>query len=126
MNQSPYRAGFVESQQKLLQEEKARLEKVLSEIATYDAGDDQYLSKFKEFSPGESEDEDEAVDEVVTYEENAARVSDTVKSLNEVKAALKRVAEGRYGICESGGEWIPEARLLAYPAAATCIEHEEG
>lgn len=124
MNQMPYSAEFVASQKQALLEEKARLEKVLSEIAVYDSGDDQYTAKFEEFSPGEAEDEDEAVDEVVTYEERAARVSETVQSLNEVNAALQRIASGTYGQCGGGGEWIDENRLRAYPAAATCIEHE--
>jgi DnaK suppressor protein len=124
MNQAPYHPGFIESQRQALLEEKARLEKVLSEIAIYDAEDDHYTAKFEEFSPGEAEDEDEAVDEVVTYEERSARVNETVRSLNEVNAALQRIAKGEYGVCEAGGEWIPQNRLEAYPAAATCVEHE--
>jgi len=124
MNQSSYSQDFLNAQKQALLEEKARLDKILNDSATYNAEDDRYTPKFQEFSPGEAEDEDEAVDEVVNYEETAARVADAVKSLNEVNAALDKMAAGQYGVCDGGGELIPEARLKAYPAAATCIEHE--
>src|SRR5580693_7605071 len=37
-------------------------------------------------------------------------------------AALERLAEGRYGICDRCGRPIGEDRLAAGPAARTCIE----
>ena len=37
-------------------------------------------------------------------------------------AALERLAEGRYGICDRCGRPIGEDRLAARPAARTCIE----
>jgi len=36
---------------------------------------------------------------------------------------LKKIEDGTYGICEVGGEEIPEDRLDANPSARTCIEH---
>lgn len=124
MNQTPYSQDFLNIQKQSLLEEKARLEQILNESATYDTEEDRYVPKFKEFSPDEAEDEDEAVDEVVNYEETSARVADAVKSLDEVNAAMEKIAAGTYGTCQVGGELIPEARLKAYPAAATCIDHE--
>ena len=41
--------------------------------------------------------------------------------LVEVDAALARVAGGSYGTCERCGEPIPDERLEARPAAATCV-----
>ena len=41
--------------------------------------------------------------------------------LTEVVAALARLDAGEYGVCESCGEPIPEARLEARPTARTCI-----
>ncbi|KQQ96961.1 TraR/DksA family transcriptional regulator [Massilia sp. Leaf139] len=52
--------------------------------------------------------------------------------LHEIDAALGRLENGGYGICESCGCEIPEARLLATPTVHTCvpcqerIEQEEG
>ena len=41
--------------------------------------------------------------------------------LEEVAAALERVADGRYGICAVCGEEIDPARLEARPVARTCV-----
>jgi len=36
-------------------------------------------------------------------------------------AALRRLAEGRYGVCDRCGQPIGAERLAARPAAATCV-----
>jgi RNA polymerase-binding transcription factor DksA len=38
-----------------------------------------------------------------------------------VDAALRRLAEGRYGVCERCGQPIGAERMAARPAAATCV-----
>jgi len=38
-----------------------------------------------------------------------------------VEAAIARLAEGTYGLCEVCGQPIPPARLEAMPAARRCI-----
>jgi RNA polymerase-binding transcription factor DksA len=38
-----------------------------------------------------------------------------------IEAALKRIAEGNYGICSRCGRDIPEKRLEALPTATTCV-----
>ncbi|MBC8465356.1 MAG: TraR/DksA C4-type zinc finger protein [Parcubacteria group bacterium] len=43
--------------------------------------------------------------------------------LTEVNAALLRIEEGTYGVCEISGEKIEEDRLEANPAARTCKAH---
>jgi RNA polymerase-binding protein DksA len=48
----------------------------------------------------------------------AARAADL---LREVDAALARVDDGTYGVCERCGAAIPDARLAARPTAATCL-----
>ena len=42
--------------------------------------------------------------------------------LTEIDAAQARLAEGRYGRCESCGRPISAARLEARPVARTCID----
>lgn len=44
-----------------------------------------------------------------------------LETLEEVEAALAKLDSGGYGLCESCGEPIPEARLEAKPAARLCI-----
>jgi RNA polymerase-binding protein DksA len=53
-----------------------------------------------------------------TLEENAEQV------LEQIDAALARIEARTYGICEVGGEPIPEDRLEARPWATLCIEHQ--
>lgn len=53
-----------------------------------------------------------------TLEENAEQV------LEQIDAALARIEAGTYGVCEVGGEPIPEERLEARPWATLCIEHQ--
>lgn len=49
---------------------------------------------------------------------HASQGSEYLKGL---EAALKRIKDGTYGICEECGGKISEKRLEAYPAASLCI-----
>ena len=42
------------------------------------------------------------------------------KSLNEIEDALRRIANGSYGVCDVCGNLIPKARLADSPFAKTC------
>jgi DnaK suppressor protein len=44
------------------------------------------------------------------------------KLIGKIKEALQRIESGTYGICESCGEEISEARLKARPVTTLCIE----
>lgn len=68
-------------------------------------------------------DPNETADRVEGYEENTAILKELEIRYNNVKKALARIKEGTYGVCEVGGEPIPEERLEANPAAATCLAH---
>jgi len=41
--------------------------------------------------------------------------------LVDIDAAIARVADGTYGVCERCGKPIPDARLHARPTARTCV-----
>jgi DnaK suppressor protein len=43
-------------------------------------------------------------------------------SLTDVEAALAKLDDGSFGVCEGCGEQIPPARLEAKPAARLCME----
>lgn len=45
--------------------------------------------------------------------------------LREVEAALRRMDDGSYGICEETGEEIPFARLRAEPTTRYTVEAQE-
>ena len=63
-------------------------------------------------------------DAVATLEDELYQgvVDDLQANLDEVDAALARIASGSYGVCIDCGEAIPEKRLTALPASARCIE----
>lgn len=42
--------------------------------------------------------------------------------VREIDAALERIEEGTFGICESCGQPIPKARLRAIPYARLCVK----
>jgi DnaK suppressor protein len=44
-----------------------------------------------------------------------------LETLQEIEDALGKFAEGKYGLCESCGQPIGEARLEAMPAARLCM-----
>ena len=46
-------------------------------------------------------------------------------TLRRIDAALQRIEDGTYGICEIGGEPIGEERLRAIPWTERCIDHAE-
>lgn len=57
------------------------------------------------------------------YENNKAILNNLETRLNEVKSALNKIENGKYGICEVSGEMIETDRLEANPAARTCKAH---
>lgn len=50
-----------------------------------------------------------------------ARAERDARELAATSAALEKIGEGTYGICEDCGEAIGYPRLLAYPAARRCL-----
>jgi len=63
---------------------------------------------------------DEALASLVADTDNAETNRD-IRELQELDAAIKRIAEGSYGECADCGDDIPVARLRAYPGAMRCI-----
>lgn len=46
--------------------------------------------------------------------------------LNEVDAALERIRDGSFGICEECHETVEEERLIADPLVRLCLDHLDG
>lgn len=59
----------------------------------------------------------EAVERLAT----TAVARSLAQSIEDIDAALLRLAAGSYGYCEVCGELIPPERLLARPATARCV-----
>jgi RNA polymerase-binding transcription factor DksA len=72
----------------------------------------------------DSADENEMADKFEELEENAGIANKLESQLNEVKAALERIENGTYGICEKCGKPIEDERLEANPSARVSIKHD--
>ena len=113
--------------EQLKNELEQELKKVEDELSTLgrrnpsNPADWEALPSVSEAQPG---DENETADNIESYEENTAILKQLETRYNEIKKALRRMEEGKYGICEVGGEQIEKDRLNANPAATTCIAHK--
>jgi DnaK suppressor protein len=95
----------------LLRSEQASLQAQLKELGFADQGSGlSYDSNFADSS------------QVTAERGEAERLATELReALDEVDAALKRLEEGNYGICEICGKPIGGPRLEAKPAARRCI-----
>jgi DnaK suppressor protein len=71
----------------------------------------------------EREPDDEAAQAIysITRDMSAATLERERATLTEIEAALRRIATGHYGVCESCEASISDARLRALPWARLCI-----
>jgi DnaK suppressor protein len=45
----------------------------------------------------------------------------SLREVRQIRGALKRIEDGRYGVCATCGRAISAARLAAVPTAVTCV-----
>ncbi|MBV9225596.1 MAG: TraR/DksA family transcriptional regulator [Acidobacteriaceae bacterium] len=68
------------------------------------------------------------IDEIQRASERAlaiGQIDRESKQLRQVRAALRRLREGSFGVCEHCEEPIHPKRLLAIPWAALCLQCQE-
>ena len=67
--------------------------------------------------------DDEADAGVKTYEREHefVKTSNARQLLEQTEKALARIDAGSYGVCDSCGEPIGKARLMAFPRAVLCV-----
>lgn len=110
---------------KKLEEEKIILEDQLSSLGGKNPevpGDWQTKPDALDTDTAENS---ELADMQEDFEERNAIQNRLENRLIDVRDALTKIEEGRYGICEVSGESIEGERLEANPAARTCIAHKE-
>lgn len=106
----------------VLEEEKARLEGELSSIGRRNPSNPNDWEALPD-ETGQEADPNDAADLIEGYEANTAILKELETRYNEVLAALARIQDGTYGICEVSGEPIEPERLGADAAARTCKAH---
>src|SRR5438045_7267381 len=97
-----------EEARKLLEQRRQDLERI-RDFAREQLGsavDDQELAAYDQHPA------DLATDTIVR-EQHLSEVDMAEVSLIEVEEAFRRVDEGKYGLCEVGGEPVPDDRLRA-------------
>lgn len=106
-----------------LNTEKAELEKELGNIGRRAPGTPGGWEATTGGMEVDSADENEVADKLEELEENSGIVNQLDTQLVEVNAALERIAQGTYGICEVCGKPMEIDRLEANPAARISIKH---
>lgn len=108
---------------KKLESEKKKLESELSSLGRKTPGNP---GDWEALPPSTESDPDQNVEADVMegFEETVATQGELEQRLSQVNTALKRISEGKYGICRVCGKEIEVKRLEANPAADTCITHK--
>ncbi|HYO19142.1 MAG TPA: TraR/DksA C4-type zinc finger protein [Dermatophilaceae bacterium] len=72
-----------------------------------------------------ADDEHDAEGQTIAYERSqlSAFIQGAQEHLAGIEAAIIRLQQGGYGICEVCHQPIPAARLDARPTARTCVRH---
>jgi DnaK suppressor protein len=102
----------------LRRDRAATLDSVQEEIRQTGDPDDTSLEKIPNDNGDRSEMDRETDTNITMAQRHAAE-------LEEIDAALGRIAEGTYGECEECGGDIGAARLEAQPTARLCIECQQ-
>ncbi len=106
-----------------LEEELILVEKELNEVGRINPDNRaDWEAEPSDFSSNTA-DESELADRIEEYENNTAVLKDLEIRYNDIKDALNKIKEGKYGICEVCGEQIEEERLIANQSARTCKAH---
>lgn len=105
-----------------LEEEKAKLEAEMASVGRRNPGVPGDWEPVPSETGVEADLADQA-DVVMSRESNTAILADLEARYDTVLAALSQIEKKTYGKCSVCGKDIEEARLVADPAATTCVEH---
>ncbi len=108
----------------LLTQERTEIERTLSSVGHKEkiGNTTMWEPSFPELNTLRSE-QSEIADEYEEFDNRIGVETKLVSRLKEIDSALARITAHTYGTCTVGGEPIAEDRLMANPAAITCITH---
>ena len=110
-------AEFIAERRKDLEKRRQEILKELN-VGAVQVAEHDYSAKFVDY--GDKDDENAA--EVATFEKNLSLEKTLEISLYNVNKALKKIEEGKYGLCEKCQGSIKPARLKAFPSATSCMK----
>jgi len=113
-----FKADFLKKIKETLEEKQTRIEQDLSKFAKKDPdAPGGYSSNFPNY--GSKDDENAA--EVADYQVRLSMEDTLEKTLRDIKQSLKRLKDGKYGICKYCKKPIREERLLIRPDSSACM-----
>lgn len=112
-----------ELHKKNLEQELKKVEAELKTVGHINPKNKEDWEANSEASDVDKADEEEVAEKIESYEENNAILEQLEIKVNEIKAALEKIEDNTYGICNVCGKQIEEERLEANEAAATCMAH---
>lgn len=110
---------FIAARKKQLEERKAEILKELGDVADRDPRSHR-LAFNPEFPNYGDSMEDNAL-EVTAFESNVAIEDNLETALENTERTLKKIEDGKYGLCEKCGQLIEPRRLEAFPSAVSCM-----
>ncbi|MBY0538749.1 TraR/DksA C4-type zinc finger protein [Patescibacteria group bacterium] len=110
--------------QKALEEQLDEVIAQLQDIAVLDTDSGDWVIRTNDIDQTET-DENSQADAAEEADERIAILAELENRYRSIIHALKKMEGGTYGICEISGETIEEGRLVANPAARTCVHHME-
>jgi RNA polymerase-binding transcription factor DksA len=106
----------------LLEQERARLADAVEFLHGENVGSQE--DDLGEISGGADDHLGDAAGAAYDRELDQGLEEGAQQTLEEVDAALARIAAGTYGVCEGCGKPIPDDRLRALPWARLCIDDQ--
>lgn len=115
---APFTQAFLDNIKLMLLDERVRLQKELSHVATKpnNAGG-AYETTMSDY--GDKDDENAL--EVAEYTTNKPLEITLEKTLRDVEKSLERLEKGGYGICKYCDQPIDEKRLMARATSSACV-----
>ncbi len=110
---------FIKKMEQALLDMQHKLEDELGGIA-HKVG--RTAADFDAEFPNYGDKEDENAAEVATFTDNLAVEQTLEDTLEDVKAALERIAKGTYGFCRYCNKEIDTRRLQARPESSSCVD----
>jgi DnaK suppressor protein len=102
----------------LIRKKEHILKEAKEEIAKYISGENKQLVDT-------ANDDGDWAQVDISEDLSLQRLSTHRKLMYNIDEALRKIAEGTYGICEECGEEISEKRLMVLPTATLCVDCQE-
>jgi RNA polymerase-binding transcription factor DksA len=107
-----------------LQSEKIALVEELKTIAQQDPDNPANWQPLGDGANSQtSADPNKRADNIEEYEANSSIINNLETRLLHVNSSLDNIGNESYGVCSECSKEIPSDRLMANPAATTCVDH---